>query len=64
MSHIIYIVIVAVVIAALGFLMVFLGEKNEANRDVNDEKCNGRCQTCPNIMLCNKPEKIEKRDEQ
>lgn len=53
-SHIGYIVIAAVVIAALAFIAVVVGEKNDAERDINDERCDFACSGCPNVSMCHK----------
>ena len=39
LTHIGYIIVVAVVIALLAFAAVILAEKNEAKRNVDDERC-------------------------
>lgn len=53
-SHIGYILIAGVVCGLLAFAMVFLAEKNEANRDINEEKCNYHCESCSNSAICSK----------
>ena len=54
LTHIGYIIIAAVVIALLAFAAVFLGEKNEAERNVDDERCDFTCSGCPNVSICHK----------
>ena len=54
LTHIGYIIIAAVVIALLAFAAVFLGEKNEAQRNVDDERCDFTCSGCPNVSICHK----------
>ncbi len=53
-THIGYIVIAAVAIALVGFAAVFFAEKNEAERDINDERCDFTCSGCPNVSVCHK----------
>lgn len=53
-SHIGVILVAGVVCGLLAFAMVFLAEKNEANRDINEEKCNFHCGSCPNTAICTK----------
>lgn len=60
-SHLIYVIIAAVVIALIAFLAVVMGEKNDAERNVNDERCNFNCDSCANRALCHKEEKREKQ---
>lgn len=57
LSKIPVIIIAGLVIAALAFATVFFAEKNEAGRDINQERCNGRCGSCGNFDICQKPEK-------
>ena len=54
LTHNGYIIIAAVVIALLAFAAVFLGEKNEAERDINDERCDFTCSGCPNVSIYTK----------
>ena len=54
LTHIGYIIVAAVVIALLAFAAVFLAEKNEAKRDINDERCDFTCSGCPNVSMCHK----------
>lgn len=44
----------AVVIALLAFAAVILAEKNEAKRNVDDERCDFTCSGCPNVSICHK----------
>lgn len=53
-SHIGYIIIAAIGIALLAFSAVILAEKNSARRDINDERCDFTCSSCPNVSLCHK----------
>ena len=57
LSKIPVIIIAGLVIAALAFSTVLFAEKNEARRDINEEKCNNRCGSCGNFDICHKPEK-------
>ena len=50
-SHIGYIVAVAVILGLVGFVMA---SKNEADRDINEERCNFHCGSCPNTEICHK----------
>ena len=59
-SHILYIVIAAVVIAFVAFAAVVMGAKNEAERSADEERCDFSCGSCPSAALCHKS---EKRDE-
>ena len=54
LTHIGYIIVVAVVIALLAFAAVILAEKNEAKRNVDDERCDFTCSGCPNGSICHK----------
>lgn len=54
LTHIGYIIVAAVVIALLAFAAVFLSEKNEAERDIDDERCDFTCSGCPNVSVCHK----------
>ena len=54
LTHIGYIIVVAVVIALLAFAAVILAEKNEAKRNVDDERCAFTCSGCPNVSICHK----------
>ena len=54
LTHIGYIIVVAVVIALLAFAGVILAEKNEAKRNVDDERCDFTCSGCPNVSICHK----------
>lgn len=54
LGHIGYILVVGVVLGLLGFATVFLAEKNEAGRDINEEKCNFHCGSCANADICHK----------
>ncbi|WP_067537949.1 hypothetical protein [Emergencia timonensis] len=54
LTHIGYIIVVAVVIALLAFAAVILAEKNEAKRNVDDERCDFTCSGCPNVSICHK----------
>ena len=51
------ILIAGLVIAALAAITVLCAEKNEADRDINQERCNGRCGSCSFSDKCSKPEK-------
>lgn len=51
------ILIAGLVIAALAAITVLCAEKNEAERDINEERCNGRCGSCSYNDMCKKPEK-------
>ena len=53
-SHIGYIVAVAVILGLVGFATVVMASKNEANRVINEEKCNFHCGSCPNTEICHK----------
>lgn len=54
LSHIVYIIIARVVLGLVAFATVVMAGKNEANRDINEEKCNFHCGSCPNTDLCHK----------
>ena len=54
LTHIGYIIVAAVVIALLAFSAVILAEKNEAKRNVDDERCDFTCSGCPNVSICHK----------
>ncbi|RHJ88684.1 hypothetical protein DW099_09925 [Emergencia timonensis] len=54
LTHIGYIIVAAVVIALLAFAAVILAEKNEAKRNVDDERCDFTCSGCPNVSICHK----------
>lgn len=56
-SHIPHIIIMALVMAGLCLVMILCAEKNEGGRDINQERCNGRCGSCSNYDICMKPEK-------
>ena len=57
LSHILYIVIAAVILGLIGFATVLMASKNEANRDINDESCNFNCADCMHTAACHKDEK-------
>lgn len=54
-------IIAALVMAGLCLVMILCAEKNEAGRDVNQERCNNKCGSCGNYDICHKPEKQEIR---
>ena len=54
LTHIGYIIVAAVDIALLAFAAVILAEKNEAKRNVDDERCDFTCSGCPNVSICHK----------
>ena len=54
LTHIGYIIVAAVVIALLAFAAVILAEKNEAKRNVDDERCDCTGSGCPNVAICHK----------
>lgn len=56
-SHIPHIIIMALVMAGLCLIMILCAEKNESERDINQERCNGRCGSCSYNDKCSKPEK-------
>ena len=61
LSNIPVLIISALVMAGLCLVMILCAEKNEAGRDINQERCNGRCGSCGNYDLCAKPEKQQIR---
>ncbi|MFR8267794.1 MAG: hypothetical protein ACLVC5_09175 [Clostridia bacterium] len=48
LSHIVYIIIAGVLLGLLAFATVVLAGRNEANRDINEEKCSFHRGSCPN----------------
>ena len=56
LSKIPVLIIAALVMAGLCLVMILCAEKNEAGRDINQERCNGRGGSCGNYDLCAKPE--------
>ena len=61
LSKIPFLIIAALVMAGLCLVMILCAEKNEAGRDINQERCNGRFGSCGNYDLCAKPEKQQIR---
>ena len=56
-SHIPHIIIMALIMAGLCLVMILCAEKNEKGRDINKERCNGKCHACSNYDICMKPDK-------
>jgi len=61
LHQMIYIVIVALFLAAMGIIAVVIGEKNDKNRNVSEENCNFSCGGCGMQSQCHKPEKDLKK---
>jgi hypothetical protein len=57
LSHIVYILIAGVILALLAAIWAFVGIRNDQERDINDERCDFTCGSCPNTAICHKEEK-------
>ncbi|MEE0741922.1 MAG: hypothetical protein U0M21_06545 [Emergencia sp.] len=53
-SHIGYILIAGLAIAAVCIVWILVAEKNNRERDINDERCDFTCSSCPNTEVCHK----------
>ncbi len=62
LSHIGYIILAAVAIAAIGFALVYFGEKNSDGEGFQGG-CGMGCSGCGNAASCGLPEKDIKRIE-
>lgn len=56
MSHILYIVIAAVVIAAVTVFWALLAQKSDSEKE-EQAGCTGNCSSCGSFSPCNKEEK-------
>ena len=54
-SHFGLIVVVAIIMALVCFATVLMAAKNDAERDISDERCEFECGSCEYTQQCRKP---------